>query len=135
MFKLFTSLTVVFGLIVWSHGTALAKFDGSVPLLCAPIEVIECEAGGKCYNGSAEDVNLPQFIKIDFKNKMLSANNEPGRTAPFIHFERDHGRLILHGGQNGRGWTAIISEETGKLSATISEERLGFIVFGACTPL
>jgi hypothetical protein len=41
----------------------------------------------------------------------------------------------MHGGQNGRGWTILISEETGKLSATISDEGVGFVVFGACTPL
>jgi hypothetical protein len=41
----------------------------------------------------------------------------------------------LHGGQNGRGWTALISEETGKLSATISDNGTAFIIFGACTPL
>ncbi len=128
-------LTGMLSLLAWSYGQASAKFDGSQSLLCAPIEVIECEAGGKCYNGTADDVNLPQFIKVDFKNKLLSASNQPSRTAPIIHFERNNGRLILHGGQHGRGWTAIISEETGKLSATIAEEKFGFIVFGACTTL
>lgn len=39
------------------------------------------------------------------------------------------------GGQGGRGWTAVISEATGKLSATISEDGMAFIIFGACTAL
>lgn len=135
MFKVVSGFSVILGFLVSSHNIAFAKFDGSVPLLCVPIEIVECEAGGKCYDGTAEDVNLPQFIRINFKDKTLSAVGEPGRTAPINHFERNNGRLILHGGQNGRGWTAIISEETGRLSATISEERLGFIIFGACTAL
>jgi hypothetical protein len=114
---------------------ALAKFDGSVPLLCAPIEVVDCEFGGKCFTGNAESVDLPQFVKVNFKEKVLTAVDDPSRTTPIAYTERNNGRLIMHGGQNGRGWTILISEETGKLSATISEEGVGFIVFGACTPL
>jgi len=128
------SLAIAIGLVPFQT-TAAAKFDGSVPLLCAPIEVVECDAGGKCYDGTAESVNIPQFIKINFKERILTDAEEGGRTAPIKHFERDNGRLIMHGGQGGRGWTAVISEETGKMSATISEERVGFILFGACTPL
>ncbi len=114
---------------------ALAKFDGSVPLLCVPIQVIDCEFGGKCFTGTAEDVNLPQFVKIDFNQKLLSSPDDANRTTKVSYTERDNGRLIMHGGQNGRGWTILISEETGKLSATISEEGFGFVVFGACTTL
>jgi hypothetical protein len=36
---------------------------------------------------------------------------------------------------NGRGWTLVISEESGKMSATISDDQVGFVLFGACTPL
>lgn len=128
------SMAIAIGLVPFPP-LAVAKFDGSVPLLCAPIQVIECEAAGKCYDGTAESVNIPQFIKINIKEKMLSAAEESGKTAPIKYFERDNGRLIMHGGQGGRGWTAVISEETGKMSATISEDRVGFIIFGACTPM
>jgi len=41
----------------------------------------------------------------------------------------------MHGGQGGRGWSLVISEETGKMSATISEDQVGFVIFGAFTPL
>jgi hypothetical protein len=82
----------------------------------------------------AEDVNIPQFIKVDVKTKMLSAAEEGGTKAAIKHLEHTNGRMILHGDQEGRGWTMVISEETGKMSATISEDQVGFIVFGACTP-
>jgi len=111
-----------------------AKYDGSVPLLCVPIEIIECGATGECFNSTAEDVNLPQFIKVDVKTKMLSAAEED-RKAEIKHLEHTNGRMIMHGGQEGRGWTLVISEETGKMSATISEDQAGFIIFGACTPM
>jgi hypothetical protein len=111
------------------------QYDGSVPLLCVPIEILECEAGGKCSNSTAEGVNLPQFIKVNFKEKTLSAVHKDGPTAPIKHVEREQGRMIMHGGQHGRGWSVVISEETGKMSATVTEDQVGFVIFGACTPL
>ena len=115
---------------------ATAKFDGATPLLCVPIEITECDEGGKCYLGSAEDVNLPQFLRIHLNEKLLSGVGEAAsRTTPIESMQRENGRIVLHGGQRGRGWTAVISEETGKLSATISEDGTAFIIFGACTVL
>jgi hypothetical protein len=116
-------------------GAADAKYDGSVTLLCAPIEINQCDVSGKCYTGSAEDVNLPQFIKVSVKEKLLSSVDEPVRVTPIDHSVLASGKLMLHGGQNGRSWTIIISEETGKLAATIAEDRTGFVIFGACTAL
>ena len=133
--RILLGLLVIAVMSFGADRVALAKFDGSVPLLCVPIQVVDCEFGGKCFTGNAEDVNLPQFVKVDFKQKILSAVDDASRTTKIAYTERDNGRLIMHGGQNGRGWTILISEETGKLSATISEEGVGFIIFGACTPL
>ena len=53
---------------------------------------------------------------------------------PYVrNIEHLSGNLIIHGGQDGRGWTLTISEQTGKMSATISADGEGFVVFGACT--
>jgi hypothetical protein len=127
---------MVIGVCTAAYQTADAKFDGSVPLLCVPIQISECEAGGKCANVTVEEANLPQFIKVNFKDKTLaSVVGEPSRSAPIAHLDQESGKLILHGGQKGRGWTVVISEATGKMSATISEEGAAFIIFGACAPL
>jgi hypothetical protein len=129
------TITVALGLCMLPGPLLAAKYDGSVSLVCVPIEIIECVAAGECFNSTAEDVNLPQFIKVDVKAKMLSAAEEGGKKAEIKHLEHTNGRMIMHGGQEGRGWTLVISEETGKMSATISEDQAGFIIFGACTPM
>jgi hypothetical protein len=129
------AIGVTIGIWIAPGPLLAAKYDGSVPLLCVPIEIIECVAAGECLNSTAEDVNLPQFIKVDVKTKMLSAAEEGGKKAEIKHLEHTNGRMIMHGGQEGRGWTLVISEETGKMSATISEDEAGFIIFGACTPM
>ena len=112
-----------------------AQFDGSVPLLCAVIQVVECEAGGECFPVTAEIANIPRFLKINFKNKTISATEESGRkdTTQIKNIDHPNGNLILQGSENGRGWTMVISEKTGKMSATVSDDRVGFVIFGAST--
>lgn len=113
-----------------------AQYDGSVPLLCAVIEVFECEAGAECHRGDADSVNLPPFVKIDVPQKVLSTTEAAAeqRTSPIRHVEHLDGQLTLQGGESRRAWSLIIAEGTGKLTATITDDQLGFVIFGACTP-
>lgn len=112
-----------------------AAFDGSSPLLCVPIEIMECGAGEGCMEATAEDVSIPQFIRIDFGKKQASGTLENGamREVDIERMERENGKLVLQGGQQGRGWTITIGEDTGKMTLTASGDRYGFIIFGACT--
>ena len=113
-----------------------AQYDGSVPLLCAVLEVRECEAGAECQWGDAESVNLPPFVKIDAPQKVLSTTEAAAeqRTTRIRHVEQLDGQLTLQGGEGGRAWSLIIAQDTGKLTATITDDRVGFVIFGACTP-
>jgi hypothetical protein len=122
-------------LILTPLSIAAAQFDGSVPLLCAVIQIVECEAGGDCYPVQPEVANIPRFLKINFKKKTISATEETGRKGVTQIKNIDHvnGNMILQGSENGRGWTMVISEDTGKMSATVSDDQVGFVVFGAST--
>jgi hypothetical protein len=115
---------------------ATAAYDGSVPLLCSVIEVFDCQAGSDCQPGTAESVNLPQFIKVDFAKKTLSTPEEGGskRITPITYVERVNGDMILQGVEGSRAWSMVIANETGKISATVSDHQVGFVVFGACIP-
>jgi hypothetical protein len=111
---------------------AAGKYDGSAPLLCVPILITECGPEGECQRRTADNVNLPQFLKVDLKAQKVHSE-ETTRHSPIRNVEHLNGNLIIQGGQDGRGWTMTISEETGKMSATISSDGEGFVVFGACT--
>jgi hypothetical protein len=115
---------------------AAAAYDGSVPLLCAVIEVFDCQAGGDCQRGTAESVNLPQFVKVNFVEKTLSTSEQGERKSvtPITHAERVDGNMILQGVEGSRAWSMVIDKETGKISATVSDHQVGFVVFGACIP-
>lgn len=114
---------------------AAGQFDGSAPLLCAVIQVVECSAGGDCSPVQPEVANIPRFLKINFKKKIISATEDSGikDVTQIKNIGHVSGKMILQGSENGRGWTMVISEETGKMSATVSDDQVGFVVFGAST--
>ncbi len=131
---IFTSLVICF--LMMPYQLAAGQFDGSVPLLCAVVRVIDCGVEGDCEQITPEIANIPQFLRIDFKKKEITATKESGRKekSEIKTLERVEGRIIMQGTGGSRGWTMVISEDTGKMSATASDEQSGFVVFGACTP-
>ena len=122
---------------------AAGDFDGSKPLLCAFMDIIECSDGGECMEVTPESINAPRFIEIDFKRKKISGTRAGGEkaTTEIKNTERIDGKLILQGMENGQenvrdglGWSLAIQEDTGKMVLTGSGDGAGFVVFGACTP-
>ena len=122
------------GLSLIPYQLATAAFDGSSPLLCAAVEAIECSTSGECTAGTPESVNIPHFLNIDFKSKKVEAvrHGKETRNSAIRSLERVEGTLVMQGIEAGRGWSIAISEETGKLSASIVGNQIGFVVFGAC---
>ena len=137
----------IIGLIVtiiciFSFPVVASDFDGSNPLICAVIDVVECQPGGKCQQITAEDVGIPQFLKINFKEKKISAIHADGskRSTTIERSEKVDGKLIIQGAEDGIegvrdgvGWSLAIAEETGKTVLTASGDEVGFVIFGACT--
>lgn len=112
---------------------AAASLDGSVPILCAPTDVMECTADGQCARRGLEGVNLPRFIAVDVNAKSLSSVDGE-RSAPIHRIEQVTSGLILQGGQEGRAWSMTIGP-SGKLTAGIlMDDETAVVIFGACTP-
>jgi len=106
-------------------------YDGSKILICAPANTLSCEPATGCTRGEAVDVNLPRFIKIDVNSKTVSAVGGE-RSTEILHVGHDDEELILQGSENGRGWSAVISEATGDMTITSAGQNRAFVVFGAC---
>jgi hypothetical protein len=135
----------IFGVIsavLWAVGLCLmppqveaaGKYDGSVPLVCVPLAVTECGAEGECQKGTPQSVNLPQFFRVDFKTMTVSAVEE-NRESGIKTVDRVNRKMILQGVQGQLGWTMIIGEDSGQMSATIAGAMEGYIIFGSCTLL
>jgi hypothetical protein len=111
---------------------AAAQYDGSAPLLCSSMVILECGADGACARTTHAVANVPPFVKVHPQGKVVSTMDGK-RTSPIKHVERLNGNMYLHGGEGARAWTVIISEATGKMSAAVAGEEHGFLVFGICT--
>lgn len=138
--KIFVFITALVGLI--SLPAFAGDFDGSKPLICALMDLVECQPGGKCKPVTAEELGLPQFFRINFKEKKINGTQPGGseKGTAIERLEEVDGKLIIQGAEDGVedvrdgvGWSLAIAEETGKLVLTASGDEVGFVVFGACT--
>jgi len=111
-------------------------FDGSKPLICSVIRTVACPRDDEISKGTAEDVDLPQFLFIDFEKKLVTGKTAEGdvRETKIESIRHEGGQLILQGVQRGRAWSAVINEETGKATIIGASDEAGFVVFAACTP-
>lgn len=135
------------GFIVISIGmisiSAMAgDFDGSKELICSIMDVVECGPGGKCQEVLAEEVDIPHFLKINFKDKKIRATHASGdkRSTDIEKFEKVDSKVIIQGAEDGIegvrdgvGWSLAIAEDSGKMVLTASGDDVGFVLFGACT--
>jgi hypothetical protein len=116
-------------------------FDGSKPLTCAVIDVVECVPGGQCEERMPGEIDIVQFLQVDVTKKTITGTRAGGikRTSAIEHIEHVDGKVIIQGAEDGvegvrdgLGWSMAISEETGKMVVTGSGDEVAFVVFGAC---
>src|SRR4051794_23565494 len=91
---------------------------GHPRILCTAVQATVCTPEGGCTMGSPWDYNVPQFIEIDFDQKMLSTTKASGqaRSTPFKNLEREEGKVFLQGVERGRAFSFVIDEVSGDAS-------------------
>lgn len=107
-------------------------FDGSKRLICATVDARDCVRGEECFQGLAEQVGAPEFVRIDFENKSLEG---PLRTTPIVSMEKDDQQLLLQGKELGYAWVLALDQVTGRFSGTLTNYEGVFVLFGSCMPL
>jgi len=133
-----SKILIFIAVLAAATSAANAKgFDGSQPLICAPMEAHDCGPGSNCIKGTAASIDAPQFIRLDFEQKLARSTRANGeeRTAKIEKVTREEGTLILQGVQLGLGWNMVITQESGAMVLTAAGEQVAFVIFGACTPL
>jgi hypothetical protein len=127
---------------VFPFAAVAGDFDGSKELICAVMDLVECQPTAKCQQVTAEQAGIPNFFKINFKEKQIRTVHADGsqRSTTIENFEKIDGKLIIQGAEDGIegvrdgvGWSAAIAEETGKMVISASGDEVGFVIFGACT--
>jgi hypothetical protein len=105
-------------------------FDGSRPLICAPVEALDCGPRDGCDKGTPEEIGAPAFFRIDFAGKALVG---PKRTAPIELIEKTDEQILLQGSELGYAWTVVLDVTTGKIASSLANREGVFVLFGACT--
>ena len=134
---IFKVLGLIAAVFTASSAVSAEGLDGSQPLICASMEVYDCGPGVDCIKGTAASIDAPQFIRLDFQQKVARATRSDGeeRTTEIENITRGEGKLILQGVQRGLGWSMTIAQENGAMALTAVGDRMAFVIFGACTPL
>ncbi len=112
------------------------SLEGADRMLCVPGQVSHCVVNGDCDSELPEDENIPEFIELDLKQKTLATTRASGenRTTPISNISREAGYIYLHGLENGRSFSMVISENTGDLTFVIAADGETAAMFGDCTP-
>jgi len=132
--KLLTGLGLGLSAVLFSAGAAAAGISGKTNLVCASINVVACTEG-TCMQGKAQTFDMPIFMFIDVKRKVVHATDESDEevTSPIKNYEVTENAIILQGFENHRGWTAGIDRKTGGLTLSSTGADVSFTIFGNCT--
>lgn len=109
-----------------------ADFDGSKPLICTAIEVVDCVLFDGCQRAAPQTVNLPRFLRLDFEKNEI---NGEGRITAIQNVSNIEELMIMQGVEGDRAWSLSLSTTTGDITGTVAGDGYGFVVFGACTTL
>jgi hypothetical protein len=120
-------------------GVAPAAADdltGADEILCSGLFANRCFADGDCVSGTPQQWNIPQFIIIDFEDKMPRTTEASGlnRQTPIEVMERDGDWIFLQGVEMGRAFSFAINEKSGDMTAAVAHEGVAVAAFAACTP-
>lgn len=126
-------------LIAASLSVAAAADDlkGSNQVLCTAVQAMVCTDDGDCVVDNPWAFNIPQFLQVDLTEKKVSTTKASGedRSSPIKTLERDTDAIYIQGIEDGRAFSLVINESTGRLSAAVARDGKSVGVFGACTPM
>jgi hypothetical protein len=134
---LFWALALVVCIMIPSQHAHAGDLDGSTPVICAFTRALECDSTNGCEAATLEDLAMPRFFRVDFKNNKIAPvgilDEGMKKETPIKVFQRQDGKLILQGFEV-RAWSMVITEKTGQMTLTVSGDDEGFVLFGACMP-
>ncbi len=131
MKKLFIACTCLF-----TAGTAVAEnLDGVDKMICSAGQAQICLETDDCYGATPWELAVPDFVIINTKSRTISTTKASGlnRSTKFSTVEKSEGLIYLQGIDNGRAFSFVIDEATGRMTVAVSRDGLSVTVFGACT--
>jgi hypothetical protein len=129
--KLLAGLALSAVAAAFAPAASAGDFDGSKPLICAPVQAMECYAGEECKMGLPDAVGAPAFMRIDFGQRRVVG---PKRSSAIESVTADDTQLLLQGIELGHAWSMSLNHQTGKMILSLVGKDVAFVLFGSCTP-
>jgi hypothetical protein len=133
------SLPVVIALLIAAVPSAGRADDltNQDLLLCTSVTAMHCHDDGDCVVDVPWNMNIPQFVQVNLKDKTLSTTKASGenRATAIKSLTREAGVIYLQGVEGGRAFSFVINESTGLMAVGVAADGRVVSVFGACTPL
>lgn len=128
-------LAIASAMLAVTTSATAENVEGVEKMICAAAQAQICLETGQCYAASPHELQVPDFILIDTKKRTVSTTRASGtnRSTEFTHLAREDGLISLQGVEDGRAFSFVIDELTGRLTAAIARDGLSVTVFGACT--
>ena len=119
-----TLIVAAAGLVLAVTALRADDLTGSEHFLCSSVEVTICTALGECASEPPWNLNVPQFIEVDLKNKKLKSTEASGenRSTPIKNLERDGDLIFLQGVEQGRAFSFVIAQEDGLASIAVARD-------------
>jgi hypothetical protein len=132
--KYFVTVQVIAAFLLSSVNVLAAD----APMICAVTEAVSCQKELDCESGSASNIDMPLFLKINpAKNEIISLKENGERKVSVIrqtNKDKDGKFVIYQGVEPGGAWSTVVNKETGSMTISIaSGESDAFIIYGACS--
>ena len=120
-----------------ANHAAAAGLDGSRNVLCATQKVVACLDGTRCMQGGPKEFDVPTFLLVDVKKKVVRSHKNGGSDAesPIRNMDKTDKQVILQGVEEHRGWTLAVDRADGSMSLTTVGADVDILIFGACTAI
>ena len=109
--------------------------SGLDKFLCSPAQIISCFEGAECSTLLPWEADIPQFVIIDTKKKLISTTkgSNENRSTPIQSVQREDSTIYLQGVEGGRAFSFVIEESSGLLTVSVARDGVTVTIFGACT--
>jgi len=127
---------ITFGACMLASSTAVAEnLEGVDEMICSAGQAQICLETGDCYSAVPWELAIPDFVVINTREKTISTTkaSELNRATTFGKVEKSNGLIYLQGTENGRAFSFVIDEATGRMTVSVARDGLSVTVFGACT--
>jgi hypothetical protein len=123
------------GLLMLAPPLLAENVQESERIVCSPSTAVLCVETGDCFGVLPYEIDLPQFILVDARKRVLSTtklSNRP-RTTEIDNFTRQDGRILMQGIEEGRAYSLSIEQDLGMLTGVMAKDGVTVSVFGVCT--